>query len=572
MKRLHLGPDFSVPADAATESWGFLGQRGSGKSNALVVMAEELHAAKVPWVAVDPKGDWWGIRSSADGKEAGLPVPVFGGLHADVPLEPSAGRLIADLLFDNVLSAVLDISRMTVTNMSRFLIDFFHQMFDRHQADPEVRMMLLEEAHRYIPQSVTAKTAELKEAGAKIPLEGRAFGLGSATASQRSSRLHKDVLTQFSIMVAMRSPAKLDRDAIAGWVEEQEVSPDFLRGLPSLKSGHAMLWSPHALERAEAVVFRQRRTFDSGATPKVGQTKRTPKTIADVDLGAITEAMAETVERAKEKDPAELLKRLKAAEAERDQALDTARRSLERSKTVEVPVLTDKEIDALQNAVEVVGAVARPLIGALEHISERLNAAVEGTNVRSTERSENGRKPPTPRSEPQTRGQNRKSAEDTPGDTDLSGAPRKILMVLAQQDKPMTTRRAGFLAGYSSRKSTVRNAVSALRQAGFIADVHAGTVEITQAGLDALGTVEPLPTGRELVSHWLREVGTESAPGRILLQMLQAPERNWTTDELAERAQIQPGTSTLRNAMSNLRQRGLVVGNHLDPDFVEAIR
>jgi hypothetical protein len=38
-------------------------------------------------VIVDPKGDWWGIRSSADGKAPGLPVVILGGERGDVPLE-----------------------------------------------------------------------------------------------------------------------------------------------------------------------------------------------------------------------------------------------------------------------------------------------------------------------------------------------------------------------------------------------------------------------------------------------------------------------------------------------------
>jgi hypothetical protein len=30
---------------------------------------------------------------------------------------------------------------------------------------------------------------------------------------------------------------------------------------------------------------------------------------------------------------------------------------------------------------------------------------------------------------------------------------------------------------------------------------------ITEAGLEALGAYEPLPEGRELLAHWLRELG-----------------------------------------------------------------
>lgn len=104
MSGLRLGPDLVLPVDFATEGVAVVGMRGSGKSNTEVRWVEVLHGAGVPWVAVDPKGDWWGIRSSADGKGPGLPVPVFGGLHGDFPLEERLGARIADLLVDENLS------------------------------------------------------------------------------------------------------------------------------------------------------------------------------------------------------------------------------------------------------------------------------------------------------------------------------------------------------------------------------------------------------------------------------------------------------------------------------------
>lgn len=50
---LHVAPDLALPLDAATETFGILGKKGSGKSNVAVVMAEEMHGAGIPWVAID---------------------------------------------------------------------------------------------------------------------------------------------------------------------------------------------------------------------------------------------------------------------------------------------------------------------------------------------------------------------------------------------------------------------------------------------------------------------------------------------------------------------------------------
>ncbi|WP_267618501.1 hypothetical protein [Gordonia bronchialis] len=66
-------------------------------------------------MVVDVKGDWWSIRSSADGAGAGLPFVIFGGEHADVPLEAGTGEVIADVIATDQISAVLDLSHLSKT-------------------------------------------------------------------------------------------------------------------------------------------------------------------------------------------------------------------------------------------------------------------------------------------------------------------------------------------------------------------------------------------------------------------------------------------------------------------------
>src|ERR1700753_1209038 len=104
MTTLDVAPGLKLPADAVTQSFALLAIRRAGKSNAAAVKAEQMHKAGLPWVAIDPKGDWWGLRSSADGTGDGLPIPIFGGLHGDMPLLPEAGKLIAELIVEQNLT------------------------------------------------------------------------------------------------------------------------------------------------------------------------------------------------------------------------------------------------------------------------------------------------------------------------------------------------------------------------------------------------------------------------------------------------------------------------------------
>ena len=89
-RKLHVADGVDLPLDAALARFVVLGKSGAGKSNANVVMAEELIRSGIPTWMLDPLGNLWGLRSSLDGERGGLPVVIFGGQHADAPAIPPA--------------------------------------------------------------------------------------------------------------------------------------------------------------------------------------------------------------------------------------------------------------------------------------------------------------------------------------------------------------------------------------------------------------------------------------------------------------------------------------------------
>ena len=86
--KLHIAETLDLPIDAVTQTFAILAKRGAGKSYTASVMAEEMLKAGQTIIALDPTGAWWGLRSQ-------FPVVIFGGEHADVPLEESAGEVVA---------------------------------------------------------------------------------------------------------------------------------------------------------------------------------------------------------------------------------------------------------------------------------------------------------------------------------------------------------------------------------------------------------------------------------------------------------------------------------------------
>ena len=107
---LHIGDGFTLPAEAVTQTFSILAKRGVGKTYTASVLTEELLKANLHVVVVDPIGVWWGLRAAANGDDAGLPIAILGGDHGDVPLASTAGQVVADVVVDERLPVVLDLS------------------------------------------------------------------------------------------------------------------------------------------------------------------------------------------------------------------------------------------------------------------------------------------------------------------------------------------------------------------------------------------------------------------------------------------------------------------------------
>jgi hypothetical protein len=246
----------------------------------------------MPWVAVDPKGDWWGIRLAADGIAEGLSVPVFGGLHGDLPLMPWMGATIASLIVDYNLTCVLDVSELDEKeDLPLFMVDFMSTLYGLHGKTPSPRHIFFEEADAIIPQKPPKDYQDCIRWAAKLVRLGRSRGLGVTLVSQRSAGVDKNALSQVDTIIAMRTTGTLDRKAIRDWLEHHSDCKEIVDSLPKLEDGEAWICSPQWLKSFERVRFRRRRTFDSGATP-AWECGVSDQDFAEVDIAALALILA----------------------------------------------------------------------------------------------------------------------------------------------------------------------------------------------------------------------------------------------------------------------------------------
>lgn len=564
---LQIAPDLSLPLDAVTRTHGILAVRGAGKSNCAAVMAEEMFAAGLPFVVVDPVGAWYGLRSSSDGKSPGLPIPVFGGKHGDLPLDRHAGELVANLVVSKRLSCVLDLSTFDSENEKKaFLLAFARRLY---QTNEDPLHLFLEEADDYIPQRPMRDEAVLLRAWENIVRRGRARGLGITLITQRSASLNKNVLTQVETLIVLRTTGPQDRTAIEAWVQYHQQSRDVLASLAGLEDGEAWVWSPHVLKLMRRVQVRRRRTFDSGATPRNvrGKDARPVATLADVDLSALQSEMAATIERAKADDPRELRRRI--AGLERDLKAAKAERALERVEvsTPVIPQAVRDEIAIRREAArlhflalrEFIEREERSLLNGFDKELQRvLDAYSSQVSAEPCPRG-SGRAPVvggdrTPRAS--TRERHRGESVSC----DLTGPERRILDAIAWLesigvDTPEQTAVA-FLAGYTYGGGAYNNPRGALRTRGFVEYAGSDRIRLTDQGRRLATYPEAV-----LTTERLHEAVLTRLPGpeqRLLRPLLDAYPKALTNEDLAHRAGYTAGAGAFNNPRGRLRSLGLV--------------
>ena len=147
---LNISPDLRLPLDLITETAAIIAKRGVGKTYTASVITEELLKAGGHVIAIDPVGVWWGLRASAQGEPAGgLQILILGGSHGDLPLDPSSGRAVADLIVEEHLSCVLDLSLMMQEEAARFLAPFLDRLYQINRAPLH---LMVDEADSIAPQ------------------------------------------------------------------------------------------------------------------------------------------------------------------------------------------------------------------------------------------------------------------------------------------------------------------------------------------------------------------------------------------------------------------------------------
>lgn len=181
-----------------------------------------------------------------------------------------------------------EVLSLVVSLISRLVFDFcFHYKSIKKDSNEIPYLLVLEEAHNYIPQSQGAKYHSVKKSIERIAKEGRKYGLSLMIVSQRPSEISETIFSQCNNFVAMRLTNPTDQQYV------KRLMPD---------SVSAITDTLPILERQEALIIG-----DSIPIPTIVKIKELINKPASNDIDFRTEWKKDWSEIAFD----ELIKRMK---------------------------------------------------------------------------------------------------------------------------------------------------------------------------------------------------------------------------------------------------------------------
>jgi hypothetical protein len=548
-----------------------LGKTGAGKSSAMRVIAEHLLDKNRRVAIIDPKGDWWGLKSSADGKSAGYPVITFGNFKeeraTDVPINEQSGKHVAELIATGNRPCVLGFRGWMPGQLTRFWLDFAPTLFNANEGELYV---IIDEVHNFAPKGkiMDPQAGKCLHWTNRIMSEGRGLGLTFFVASQRPQKVHNDTLDNCETLIAMRVTHPRSRDAAEEWINakgDPKFEKEVLGSLAQLKRGEAWVWSPENGFGPERVQFPMFQTFDSFAPPQV-QKKVSQAGWAEVDLDQVKQKLATVIAEAKANDPKELkaeVFRLRQELAKKPSAPVVAKaEKVIQEKIVEVPAFSSEEKASLNLFLNDIAELSKQLLG-VEHDVKSVESLIRSGLNRVNNRPPVQQAPriaaPQPvRRTPPAPYVPHHSALESNGD--LSRPQLKLIEALGEAEaigrKEILRSWLAFIAGVSPLSSGFEKNVSTLSAKGMLRYPASGRVALTEVGRTLVPPISTPLTTESLLDRVCRLL---SGPQETLLRVLHREYPNaLTRSELARLANVSELSSGFEKNVSTLFGRELV--------------
>ncbi len=198
------------------------GQSGSGKSHAVKVFLEEFVKSKIPYVVIDPEGEYISFKEIS-------PALIVGGKYSDIPLKEAILDDILEALFKNHINIIFDISEIIGFEMrAKIAADIQKSIFNTSSQFREFFVYVIDEAKLIAPQM---KKTEANEIASDIAQRGRKRGILPIFSMQRPSEVDKSVITQCNVHLIGKIQFPTDLNYIKNFLMAHNISTEQIIGL-----------------------------------------------------------------------------------------------------------------------------------------------------------------------------------------------------------------------------------------------------------------------------------------------------------------------------------------------------
>ena len=469
---------------------------GAGKSYLMRVIAEQT-AKRIQTIILDPEGEFSSLRDIAD--------VVIAGDGGDIPAHPGCAKLLARRLVEKEPSAVIDLSHLTWDQRKLFARDFCESFITLPKRLTHELVLMIDEAHRIAPESGHGKSVATEAVSALLS-QGRKYLVGVVLATQRLSKLKKDVAAECgNILVGRTSPIDLKRAEDLLGVTKKDGQK--LRALPD---GEFFVVGPSFSEKTvvRVKIAKAKTTHLSG--------KRRRSFVAPAPSTAIKKIAGEFADLPQEAhreaaDLAEARGRIRALE--RDLArkpkpnLQVDLSELQRSRETIKELQGDlRSATARDENIAALAAKVGPIAGEIIHLIE---GGARETVARAIAR-------PTavaPRQVPRP----------APNGVIRSGAQTRLLTAIVQNPSGLERTQLALLAGVSIRSSAFSKYLGELARDGMI-DRDGAVCTPTAYGAEVLGDYDRMPTDSAAVrAHCLSSSAEAPSAACLRPSSTQAP-------------------------------------------------
>ena len=493
---------------------------GGGKSWALRRLLEQT-ASCVQQIVIDVEGEFTTLRERFD-------FIIGAPQDGDAAAIPQTAAVLARKLRELRVSAILDIHDLKAHERQSFVRKFLDALIHAPREHWHPALLVLDEAHLFAPEH---GKAESTGAVIDVATRGRKRGLALVAATQRLSKLHKDVAAELLNKLIGRTGLDVDVKRAAdelGMTAREAVSV-----LRDLQPGEFYAFGP-ALTRT---VTRLKIGSVLSTHPKVGDRLAIKTPAPSQKVRALLQALGDLPREAEAE--ALTLDELRAENTGLRRQLAAARKSQQGVSEAEV-------------AARIAAAVDAATQGYQQHLREIVSLAEQGLTAKQ-ERPRPALVTPTKASVPDR-------PASPPPQGGMTQPQQRILDAMARLEALGLTAlhktQVAAFAGVSPNSGSFANNLGRLRTLGLIDYPQPGTVAFTAAGQHRARAVATPPTLSDLHQAWLEIITGPQA--RILREVVAIYPQPIAKEELAKRIAVSPESGSYANNLGRLRTLGVI--------------